>query len=73
MLIIGKQSRRGQWPKGIIEETYPARDGVVRSARVQTGSSSIVRDIQKLCLLEGSDQTYLYPGTLDHLRVFLSF
>ena len=55
VLIIGEQSRRGQWLKGIIEETYPGPDGVVRSARVRTESSSIVRDIQKLCLLEGSD------------------
>ena len=55
VLIIGEQSRRGQWPKGIIEETYPGPDGVVRSARVRTESSSIVRDIRKLCLLEGSD------------------
>ena len=55
VLIIGEQSRRGQWPKGIIEETYPGPDGLVRSARVRTESSSIVRDIRKLCLLEGSD------------------
>ena len=55
VLIIGKQSRRGQWPKGIIEETYPGPDGMAHSARVQTESSSIVRNIRKLCLLEGSD------------------
>ena len=55
VLIIGEQSRSGQWPKGIIEETYPGPDGVVRSARVRTESSSIIRDIRKLCLLEGSD------------------
>ena len=55
VLIIGEQSHRGQWPKGIIEGTYPGPDGVVRSARVRTESSSIVRDIRKLCLLEGSD------------------
>ena len=54
VLIIGEQSRRGQWPKGIIEETYPGPDGVVRSARVRTESSSIVKGIRKLCLLEGS-------------------
>ena len=55
VLIIREQSRRGQWPKGIIKETYPGPDGVVRSARVRTESSLIVRDIRKLCLLEGSD------------------
>ena len=55
VLIIGEQSRRSQWPKGIIEETYSGPDEVVRSARVRTESSSIVRAIRKLCLLEGSD------------------
>ena len=55
MLIIGEQSRRGQWPKEIIEETYSGPNGVVRSASVRTESSSIVRDIRKLCLSEGSD------------------
>ena len=73
MLIIGEQSRRGQWPKGIIEETYSGPDGVVRSARVRTESSSIVRAIRKLCLLEGSDETHPYPDTLDNLCDFLPF
>ena len=54
-VITGERSRGGQWPKEIIKETYLYPDVVMRSACIQTRRSLIERDIQKLCLLEGSN------------------
>ena len=55
VLVIGEHSQRGQWPKGLVEETYSGGDGFVRSARVRTAGGSVVRDVRKLCLLEAAD------------------
>lgn len=45
---------RGYWPKGVVEETYPDKNGVVRTAKIWNGQHSYIRDIRKLCLLEGT-------------------
>ena len=53
MLIIGEHSQRGQWPKGLVEEIHPGRDGFLRSARAQTlpaGSCGVTTDFM-LCIL----------------------
>ena len=55
VLVIGEHSQRGQWPKGLVEETYSGGDGFVRSARVRTAGGSVVRDVRKFCLLEAAD------------------
>ena len=54
VLIKDENCRRGLWPKGVITETYPDRDGLVRRARIRTTGSTLDRDIRKLCLLESS-------------------
>ena len=43
---------RGSWPKAVVEEVYPDKQGIVRRAKVRTAQSSYIRDIRKLCLLE---------------------
>ena len=35
-------------------ETFPGKDGIVRSARVKTQTGSYERPITKLCLLEAN-------------------
>ena len=55
MLIRGENPKRGLWPKGVIQEVYPDEFGAVRSAQVQTSTSTFVRDVRKLYLLEASD------------------
>jgi hypothetical protein len=58
VLIVGEHVPRGQWPKGLVTETYPDRDGVVRQVTVKTpGPGCLRRDVRKLCLLECSDIT----------------
>ena len=47
-----KRRVRGQWSKALVEETFPGTDGVVREVRIRTSTSSYVRDVRSLCLLE---------------------
>ena len=55
ILIVDEKTKRGLWPKGVIREVevYPDSVGHVRRVRVRTSTSSYLRDIRKLCLLEG--------------------
>lgn len=39
------------WPIGVIEEVFPATDGIVRVARVKTSTGSYLRPVVRLCPL----------------------
>lgn len=54
VLVVGENTPRGVWPKAIVEKVFPGKDGNVRSCRVRTTTGSLVRDIRKLCLVEGA-------------------
>ena len=55
VLLVDDCLPRSQWRMGLVKAVYPSKDGLVRSVEVKTGaSSSLVRQIQKLCLLEES-------------------
>lgn len=54
MLIVDEDVRRGQWPKGLIEEIYPDKQGVVRRVAIRTANGVYERDVRKVCLLEGN-------------------
>jgi hypothetical protein len=45
---------RNQWRIGLVKDTYPGKDQLVRSALVKIGTSGLVRPIVKLGLLEGA-------------------
>ncbi|XP_063968669.1 uncharacterized protein LOC135157358 [Lytechinus pictus] len=47
---------RNQWLMGRITETFSGRDGLVRTAKIKTKSSTLVRPVQKLCLIESTEQ-----------------
>ena len=51
-LGIGKRVHRGLWPLGRIAEIFAGKDGHVRSAKVSTRSTTLVRPITKWCFLE---------------------
>ena len=55
VLVYDEHTRRGMWPKAIVEETFPGPDGRVRVARVRTVNNTFKRDVRKLCLLEAAD------------------
>ena len=55
VLLVDEPLPRGQWRMGRVVKVVPGRDGLVRTVEVKTGAStSLVRPIQKLCLLEES-------------------
>ncbi|XP_077997089.1 uncharacterized protein LOC144450360 [Glandiceps talaboti] len=59
ILIMDESATRGHWQKGIVEQTYPDRYGVIRQVLVKTATGRLRRDVRKLCLLEGA----LEPGS----------
>ena len=55
VLLVDEPLPRGQWRMGRVIKVVPGRDGLVRTVEIKTGAStSLVRPIQKLCLLEES-------------------
>ena len=54
VLVSDQVSPRGSWPLALVMDTTEGRDGLVRSARLKTKTSVLVRPISKLILLEGS-------------------
>ncbi|XP_064120244.1 uncharacterized protein LOC135224850 [Macrobrachium nipponense] len=51
VLVKSDIEPRNQWPMGRVIEVYPDDKGTIRSAKIKTPSSVIVRPIQKLVLL----------------------
>ena len=55
VLIADANLPRCQWNVGRVLEVFPGRDGRVRSCRIKTkSSSSLVRPVVKMCLLEAA-------------------
>ena len=55
VLLVDESLPRGRWRMGRIIKVVSGRDGLVRTVEVKTGAStSLVRPIQKLCLLDES-------------------
>ena len=52
VVVIADDLPRNQWSMGRVEEIYPGGDGLVRTVKVKTKSTTLVRPIHKLCLLE---------------------
>ena len=52
MLVADKTTPKGQWPKAIIEEVLPDRDGTVRRVNLRTATGRFMRDVRMLCMLE---------------------
>ena len=55
VLIMDEATPRKNWPLGLVTETFPGKDGLVRSAEVKSSRNTLVRPITKLCLLESHD------------------
>ena len=54
VLLLDENSPRGSWHLGLVKEISTGRDGLVRSARVKTATTELVRPITKLVILEGA-------------------
>ena len=55
VLLIDENTKRGNWPKGLIEQCFPDASGVVRRVKIKTANNTYLRDIRKVCLLEAVD------------------
>lgn len=52
VMITSEDKNRGKWKVGIITEIIKGYDGVVRGAKLSTGTSHLERAVQQLYLLE---------------------
>ena len=50
VLMRETNTKRGDWPKALVTDTFAGRDNIVRRVRVRTANSSFMRDVRKLCL-----------------------
>ena len=53
VLFVNESAPRGQWQKGIVEETFLDKHGDIRQCEVRTALGTFRRDVRKLCFLEG--------------------
>ena len=51
VLVADNDQPRNEWLLGRIVEIYPDKTGTIRSAKVKTQSTELVRPIHKLCLI----------------------
>ena len=52
VLIADENVHRGKWPLARVTDVYHGKDGYVRSAKVETSSTILIRPVTKLCFLE---------------------
>ena len=55
VMIMNENMPRSQWKLGRVTEVNQGQDGLVRSCRIRTSDSVLVRPIVKLCLLEAAE------------------
>ncbi|XP_043240715.1 uncharacterized protein LOC122391117 [Amphibalanus amphitrite] len=55
VLLVDPDVPRGQWKMGRVVRTIPGKDGLVRKAVVKTGTSSYLRPVHKLVLIQSTD------------------
>ena len=55
VLLVDENTKRGSWPKGLIEQCFPDENGVARRVKIKTANNTYLRDIRKVCLLEAVD------------------
>ena len=49
VVVIEKDHQCGRWPLGVVLETYPGSDGIVRVAKVRTAQGEYIRNVTRLC------------------------
>lgn len=52
VVIADERLPRSLWPRGVIDKTYPGKDGQVRVADVRTGQGLYRRPVTRLCKLD---------------------
>lgn len=52
VLVADSNQPRDSWPKGLVVQTYPGKDGEVRAVDIRTTHGILKRPVHKVCLLE---------------------
>jgi hypothetical protein len=52
VFVVNDLLPRNSWPKGIIEELFPGKDGIVRVVTVRTTTGTYRRPVSKICVLD---------------------
>ena len=52
VLLVNESTPRGLWPLGLVVEVNKGCDGLVRAVKVKTKSTTLLRPITKVVLLE---------------------
>ncbi|UYV84618.1 hypothetical protein LAZ67_X002845, partial [Cordylochernes scorpioides] len=58
VLMEVDNKKRTEWPIGVIEKTYPGKDGIVRVTMIKTKRGNFLRPVQRLFFLESSENLY---------------
>ena len=53
VLLQEENVPRNLWPMGRVIDTYPSKDGLVRSVKLKTKNTELVRPVTKIVMLEG--------------------
>ena len=56
VLLIDDSLPRSKWTMGRVLETFPDKSGRIRTVKVKTGNSVLLRPISKLCLILKADE-----------------
>jgi hypothetical protein len=49
VIVVDDLLPRNSWPKGIIEELFPGKDGIARAVTVRTATRTYRRPLSKIC------------------------
>jgi len=52
ILLKTEYTPRAHWPLAKVIEVYPGKDGYIRSVKIELADTTLVRPVNKLCLLE---------------------
>jgi len=55
ILLKTEYTPRAHWPLAKVIEVYPGKDGYIRSVKIKLADTTLVRPVNKLCLLEESE------------------
>ena len=58
VVIVDSSAPRNSWPMGVVCETIPDSNGLVRQVKVKTATNTLIRPIDKLCLILEMDQEH---------------
>ena len=55
VLVANEAIPKNQWPLGKVLKAHVSEDGQTRSVEVKTAKGVMLRDVRRLCLLEGQE------------------